>query len=338
MMEDKPLVSICIPTYNRARMIPLAIESALAQSYPNIEVLVVDNASTDDTAAVVASFHDDRLKYFKNERNLGLFGNFNRCVELAAGEYIHILHSDDYVDSDFTTTCMAFFKDHPSVVMTSTRARIVNGEVERDIPCSDTDFILKAPEGFRRLLAFRSFIACPSVIIRRDVYRDVGLYSLEYPYSSDYYQYLKIARKHDIGFVRGACVCYRQGEHSESYRFLFSSPQGYTDMLRIFLQIQIDLGSDLQNYTAELQMAQRRFIRDCLFAGFTRADDMQGFSPWIFSGFAITCWTMEKPVSFFGLLRKTRDILEILPASLLMRWSLTRGVVRNLFFSGKLNY
>ena len=337
-MVDEPLVSICIPTYNRAGMIRMAIESALAQTYPNIEVLVVDNASLDDTAVVVASYHDDRLKYIKNERNLGLFGNFNRCVELAAGEYIHILHSDDYIDADFTRVCMKFFYDHPTVGMTSTRARIVSGDVERDIPCSDTDFILKAPEGFRRLLAARSFIACPSVMIRREVYRDVGLYSPEYPYSSDYYQYLKIARAHDIGFVSGTRVCYRQGEHSESFRFLFSSPQGYMDMIRIFLQIQIDLGSERDNYAVELQMAQRRFIHDCLFAGFTRADAMQDFSPWIFSGLAVTCWTMEKPVSFSGWLRKIGDLLEILPASLLMGWSPTRRLIRTLFFPGVLKY
>jgi glycosyltransferase involved in cell wall biosynthesis len=269
----------------------------------------------------------------KNERNLGLFGNFNRCIEVARGEYLHILHSDDYIDLGFTETCMAFFRAHPSVVMTSTRACIVCNEVIRDIPCSDTDFVLRAPEGFRRLVASRSFIASPSVMIRRDVYREVGSYSLEYPYSSDYYQYLKIARAHDIGFVRGACVYYRQGEHSESFRLLFSSPQGYMDMLRIFIQIQMDLGNDLGKYAADFHMAQHRFIYDSLFAGFTRADAMPGFSPWIFSGFALTCWTLEKPVSVSGWLRKFLDLLVILPAGLLMSWSPTRWMVRALFFS-----
>lgn len=338
MMVDEPLVSICIPTYNRARMITMAIESALAQTYSNIEVLVVDNDSVDDTAAVVASYHDDRLKYIKNERNLGLFGNFNRCVELAGGEYIHILHSDDYVDSDFTTTCMAFFKDHPSVAMTSTHARIVRGEVECDIPCSDSDFLLKAPEGFRRLLATRSFIACPSVIIRRDVYRDVGLYSLEYPYSSDYYQYLKIARTHDIGFVRGACVYYRQGEHSESFQYLFISPQGYLDMVRIFVQLRTDLGNGYPVYACEFQTAQRRFIHDCLFAGFTRADTMPGFSPGIFFGIAMMCWTIEMPFTFSNHLSKFLDFVIILLGGMLMVWSPTRWLVKRLFFSNRMAY
>ena len=337
-MVDGPLVTICIPTYNRAGMIGKAIESALGQTYRNIEVIVVDNASDDNTAVVVASYSDKGLTYVKNERNLGLFGNFNRCIEVATGDYLHILHSDDYIDPSFTASCIAFFMAHPSVVMTSTRARIVSSGIESDIPCSDTDFVLNAPEGFRHLLAARSFIACPSVMIRRDVYREVGPYPLEYPYSSDYYQYLKIARVHDIGFVKGACVYYKQGEHSESFRFLFSSPQGYLDMLRIFIQLKNELGKELDLYSVELLMAERRFIHDCLFAGFARGDTMPGFSPSLFTGLSLACWTLEKPISVIQWFGKLRDLIVILPAGLLMSWFPTRRIVRALFFSQREGY
>ncbi|MDP2813939.1 MAG: glycosyltransferase [Erysipelotrichaceae bacterium] len=337
-MPDNPLVSICIPTYNRAGMIHRAIESALDQTYKNIEVIVVDNASTDNTAAVVASFTDKRLAYVKNERNLGLFGNFNRCIDLATGKYLHILHSDDYICPDFTARCVAFFLEHPSVVMTSTRAHIVGEGFERDCDCSDTDFVYTAPEGFRRLLAERSFIACPSVMVIRDIYREVGPFNLEYPYSSDFLQWLRIVRSHDIGFVREACVFYRQGEHSETFRFLFSSPQGYLDMIRIFVQLRIDLGKELDQYSTELLMAQRRFIHDCLFAGFTRGDTMPGFSPSVFTGLSFACWTLEKPVSVLQVFGKLRDLLVILPAGLLMSWSPTRRIVRALFFSRRVGY
>jgi len=337
-MPDEPLVSICIPTYNRAGMIGRAIESALGQTYRNIEVIIVDNASSDNTDSVVASYVDERLTYIKNERNLGLFGNFNRCIELATGKFLHILHSDDYIDPDFTARCIAFFQEHPSVVMTSTRARIVGDSFEKDSACSDTNLVYPAPEGFRHLLTARSFIACPSVMIRRDIYQDVGPFSLEYPYSSDFYQWIKIAQNHDIGFVSGACVFYRQGEHSETFRFLFSSPQGYLDMLRIFIQIKIDLGKEMDLYAVEILAAQRRFIYDCLFAGFTRGDTMPGFSPSVFTGLSIACWTLEKPVSITQWFSKLLDLVVILPAGLLMCWSPTRRMVRTLFFSHKVGY
>jgi len=98
MTEQSPSVSICIPTFNRSGMVERAIESALSQTYHDLEVIVVDNASDDNTEDVVASYADPRLKFFKNPKNLGLFGNFNRCIELSRGDLIHILHSDDYID------------------------------------------------------------------------------------------------------------------------------------------------------------------------------------------------------------------------------------------------
>lgn len=337
-MPDDPLVSICIPTYNRAGMINRAIESALGQTYRNIEVIVVDNASSDNTDVVVAAYADERLSYVKNERNLGLFGNFNRCIELATGKFLHILHSDDYIDPDFTARCVAFFQEHPSVVMTSTRACIVSDDFEKEVRYSDTDLVYTAPEGFRHLLAERSFIVCPSVMVLRDIYREVGLFSLEYPYSSDFYQWLRIARIHDIGFVSGVCVFYREGEHSETFRFLFSSPQGYLDMLRMFVKLQLDLGKEFDQYVVELIAAQRRFIHDCLFAGFTRRDTMPGFSPLIFTGLSLACWTLEKPASVPQSFRKFWDLLVILPAGLLMGWYPTRMLVSVLFFSRKKGY
>lgn len=337
-MPDSPLVSICIPTYNRADMIGKAIESALSQTYKNIEVIVVDNNSTDNTAEIVASYKDTRLHYTKNVRNLGLFGNCNQCIDLAKGTYLHILHSDDYIDPGFTERCIVFFSEHPSVVLTTTGSRIVSDTFEKDIPFNDTDRVYPAPEGFRCLLATRSFIVCPSVMVRRDIYDEVGYFNMEYPYSSDYYQWLKISRIYDIGFVSKVCLYYRQGKHSETYRFLFSTPHGYMDMLRMFLQIRIDLGQDYQQYAQEFLAAQRRFIHDCIYAGFTRGETMPGFSPSIFTGFSLACWTLEKPEKISQMLEKIRDLIVILAAGSLMVWGPLRRLTRNIFFSRRESY
>jgi glycosyltransferase involved in cell wall biosynthesis len=337
-MADKPLVSICIPTYNRAGMIGKAIESALGQTYRNIEVIVVDNASTDNTGVVVAGYSDQRFRYVKNDRNLGLFGNFNRCIELAKGKYLHILHSDDYIDPHFTEVCIDFFRKHPSVVMTSTNAYVIRNGKQLDCTFSPTDIVYPAPEGFRRLLHDRSYINCPSVIVLRDIFIETGLFSLEYPYSSDFYQWLRIARFHDIGFVSGARVYYTEGEHSESFRFLFSSPRGYLDTIRMFIQLRLDLGDEYTRYSPEFLAAQRRFIQDCLFAGFTRGDGMKNFSPGIFTGMAFACWMLETPACFSQWLGKFRDLIVLLPAGILLGFSPTRRIVRTLFFSGREDY
>ena len=107
-MPDAPLVTIAIPTYNRAATyLPGVIEAALDQTWSNIEVLVGDNASTDDTPAVVARYSDPRLVHVRHPVNLGANGNFNRLLELARGEWFLLLHDDDLLDPDFVSKCMA---------------------------------------------------------------------------------------------------------------------------------------------------------------------------------------------------------------------------------------
>ena len=155
---SNPRVSICIPTYNRADMVGLAIESALNQSYRDIEVVIVDNASTDSIEEVVSSYDDPRLRFIRNSENLGLFGNFNRCIELSRGDIIHILHSDDYIDEKFTETCVRFFNNHPNVSMTFTSAQIITSTGTTDVRYADNDVVFPAPDGFRKILEERCFI------------------------------------------------------------------------------------------------------------------------------------------------------------------------------------
>ncbi|MBD2567392.1 glycosyltransferase family 2 protein [Anabaena lutea] len=91
-----PEVSVIIPAYNTSAYISRSIESALGQTLKNIEVIVVDDASTDNTLEVVSSFTDERLKVFINSENLGAGGTRNRAIEEAKGNWIAVLDSDDW--------------------------------------------------------------------------------------------------------------------------------------------------------------------------------------------------------------------------------------------------
>jgi len=337
-MVDDPLISICIPTYNRADMVGKAIESALAQTYLHIEVIVVDNASTDRTEDVVRKFSDDRLHFHRNPRNIGLFGNFNMCIELAHGDYIHILHSDDYIDPDFTNTCIRFFLDHPHVDLTFSSAKILTANHETDLSFSEKDEIFVAPEGFRHVLKDRSFIICPSVIMKRGVYERHGNYSLEYPYSSDLNQWLKITRVHDIGFVRNAWVYYRQGEHSESYHLLFTNVTGYLDTLKIFSNLIRSLGDDRSSFNTELNIMFRRFALDCLYAGFARIDTMTGFKSSFFTGIALTSWSMMRSSSIRDWVTKWILLIILMFAGGIMGISPLRALFKRLFLMKTTQY
>ena len=326
-MPSNPLVSICIPIYNRAAMVGDAIRSALNQTYSPIEVLVVDNASVDNIEEVVASFHDPRLKFVKNEKNLGLFGNFNRCIELAQGKYIHILHSDDWIDLDFTQTCTHFLESNPDVVMTFTSLMLHTPDTQKLLTVSDKTEIYPHPEGFRQLLLRQSFIGCPSVMVRREIYDKIGLFSLEYPYSSDYYQWMKISRLYTIAYIRDACLHYRQGVHSESYQLLVASPIGYLDTIKIYVQLIQDLSDQYPSYRSDINVALRRFMKDCLFAGFTRAEQMDNFNPALFSGFAWNARGIIKPKNVSEHFHYCMDAICIWISSLCMNFSITRFLI-----------
>lgn len=98
-------VSICIPTYNGAQYLVACLDSVLGQTYKNIEILVVDDQSTDTTFEILERYaaRDQRIQLIRNERNLGLVENWNRCVELATGEWIKFLFQDDLLEP----TCLA---------------------------------------------------------------------------------------------------------------------------------------------------------------------------------------------------------------------------------------
>ncbi len=96
-MQKSPKVSVCIPVYNREDFIAEAIESVLQQTFTDFELIITDNCSTDNTPEVIKSYaaKDNRVKYFKNESNLGVCSNGNRGILLSKGEYIKFLFSDD---------------------------------------------------------------------------------------------------------------------------------------------------------------------------------------------------------------------------------------------------
>lgn len=113
-----PKVSILLPTYKRADYLREAIASALAQTYRNIEVLVLDDASPDHTPEVAAEFAGDtRLRYIRHEKNRGIVGNWAAGMEAASGEFFCILHDDDTFEPEFVETLLAPLTADDSLIL-----------------------------------------------------------------------------------------------------------------------------------------------------------------------------------------------------------------------------
>jgi glycosyltransferase involved in cell wall biosynthesis len=109
-------VTICIPTYNRAQFVREAIQSVLAQSFTDLEVLVSDNASTDDTASAIASFTDSRVRYHRHAHNIGIGPNHRACAEMAQSEWVGFLSDDDLFTPDHVARAFESLAQHPRAV------------------------------------------------------------------------------------------------------------------------------------------------------------------------------------------------------------------------------
>lgn len=125
---QRPRVSIGLPVYNGARYLARALDSILGQTYSDYEVIIADNASTDATRRICESYAstDQRIRYFRNPRNLGAAPNFNRVFELATGEYFKWAAYDDELEPDFLNSCVRELDTHPEAVLCYTRVRIID--------------------------------------------------------------------------------------------------------------------------------------------------------------------------------------------------------------------
>lgn len=134
-----PLVTIAIPTYNRAdTYLRRCLEGALRQTYASIEIIVSDNGSSDPTGAVVQSYKDGRVRYYRHPRNIGPNDNFNFCLRQARGEYFLLLQDDEEIDADFVMACMqaADFRSDFGLIRTGLRTIDARGTVIAESPNS----------------------------------------------------------------------------------------------------------------------------------------------------------------------------------------------------------
>jgi len=128
MNNDTPVVSVGLPVYNGEAFLAEAVDSLLGQTYKNLELIVCDNASTDRTEDICRdkARSDERLRYYRNETNIGAMKNFNRVVELARGKYFKWAAHDDVHDATYVERCLEILEGDPGVVLVYSRAQDVD--------------------------------------------------------------------------------------------------------------------------------------------------------------------------------------------------------------------
>ena len=128
MAVARPTVTVGIPTYNRAMWLKESIESVLAQTHSDFQLLICDNASEDETPEVVESFADPRIRYVRSDRNVGMIENFNRVIQLAETDFLLILPDDDVLYPEHLHSAVAVLEQYPNVGVVHTSYDVIDSE------------------------------------------------------------------------------------------------------------------------------------------------------------------------------------------------------------------
>ena len=174
-MSTSPLVTIAIPTYNRAESyFPSALQSALSQTYSNIEIVVSDNCSNDHTQAMVRAIKDPRIRYFRHDPGIGQKNNYNFCFEQAKGSYVLLLHDDDLIDDDFVSSCMHATEGTAGVGIIRTGMRTIDAHGDIIAQVANDVVGLPLDAFFRRWLAGKTPIYCCNTLFNTHRLREMG--------------------------------------------------------------------------------------------------------------------------------------------------------------------
>lgn len=221
MANETTRVSVVIPTYNRAHLLAGAIESVLAQTYGGFDLLVLDNASTDETADVVGSYADDRLTYVRRPANVGLFANFQDSLKHVETEYSLILCDDDLLLPEFLDATVAVLDRQPRTGMVHTAFAVLDGngdvvEDRADWTGGLTEDTVEPSQDFLAESMRWGCRVCSSAALMRTTALPADLFEEgDFP-AIDFGLWLRMALDWDIAYVARPLAAYRIHATSES--------------------------------------------------------------------------------------------------------------------------
>jgi glycosyltransferase involved in cell wall biosynthesis len=210
---DEPLVTIAVPTLNRAAWLGRCIGSALSQSYGNFEVVVSDNASTDDTPKVLGQFSDARLRVVRQQTTVSLLENWNSSLAYAKGKYIVFVSDDDIIAPHMLERCIAVANRDPQVTAILSLCDVyypADEKVVRAVPAeryhtgiwNGVDLLLGCLRGNIPT------VMC-SIMMRTDALRVRGGFPVELPnFGADMAAWARLLLKGRAGFVNESCSTY----------------------------------------------------------------------------------------------------------------------------------
>lgn len=248
----RPRVSLCVPAYQAERHLRSTVESLLAQNDVDLEVVIVDNHSTDDTSDILETFDDDRVRVIRNDTTLPMVSNFNLAVSLCQGEFVKLVCADDTVDPQCIAVQAAILDSDPGIALVGVQTDFVD----------DAGVLLRPARGLRRITGRRR----PQKVVRQIVRS--GTNPIGPPVAAMFRRadFLRCGGfRDDLLFVSDTDLYVRLLAHGEFY-----------GVPRALAQYRIGSDTASAATAARSQLAQQRALVDLLSAdprwGVTRAD------------------------------------------------------------------
>ncbi len=226
MIVNLPRVSIMIPTYNQKKYILRAIESALSQDYENIEIVVVDDNSQDETQAVIEEFlgkkKDYRIRYFRNEYNLGILRNYRKSLyECTSGDWVINLDGDDFfVDTGFISMAIKLALEDKSIVLVFGNYCEFNEDSSSSINImnSKLPIIMDGEDFLMRYSRDEIYWNHNSIIYNRASAMRIGFYWDSNVPRNDWESFLRLIINNHVGHVKSIAAAWTQHEFNETRR------------------------------------------------------------------------------------------------------------------------
>ena len=238
-----PTVTFIVPCYKFAHLLPECIHSILGQSYTDLEIIIMDDCSPDDTPQVAQSFDDPRVRYVRNEPNLGHLKNYNKGLGLARGKYIWLISADDRLRRmDALKLYVDLLDAHPEVGYVFCPGMSLQDGKETELlkyTCHGEKDAIFDGHRFIPMALRESGIVAASVMARKECYDRLGGYPLNMPHQADIYLWCKFALHYKVGYFAEPMVNYRLHSTSMMQTFFRESPVSIVeDELRVLWGIK----------------------------------------------------------------------------------------------------
>lgn len=261
-INELPLVSVVIPVYNASPFIHESVRSILQQTYRHLEVIIVDDGSTDDSAEKIRQLDDHRIRFIENGQNLGLIATLNKAIGLCTGEFIARLDADDIALPDRITIQVRQMQENPSLMLLGSGYMTLGGDKNRTVILARTKGSIQAN------MLFNSCFAHPSVMLRKEVFRRREVpFHPDFPHAEDYELWAWIISGYDAENLAEPLIFYRLHDGQVSRRK--SSEQRFSaQKVRIRLLQELDvpfLTDDFEFHRqlaeSEMEMSEKNYTR-----------------------------------------------------------------------------